>query len=173
MTKKPTITPNTLSFKEWHLVPRYRGDVTETVFNGAVNALGVAYGIAPSSIGYLLNNGWKQSLADSYAGPRAKAIKEGDDDDSIAALIESCVAKRIKSIREGMVASSGGRDPIISVAKDLLAKKAESLGKALPKGDDLDKLLEKWVPAHMDEIKAEIAKRRLSKIDTVSIDEMM
>lgn len=162
----------TLKYKHWTLEPHFRGELNQEIFDQGIKALALVYQVPESSIGYLLNNGWKQSLQDAYAGPRAKAVNDKESEEVIAAVIETSVKKRIDSIKKGMVASSGGRDPVISVAKYLLGVKAESMGKKLPKDkDELDKLVQAWVPKHMDEIKAEIAKRKAQKGPEVTLED--
>lgn len=148
----------------------------EGVVDGAVKALAIGLGLHEKSIHYLLQNGWSQSLQDSFAGPRAKAKADKEDDAVVEEIILSSIAKRVESIKAGLLSASGsnGRDPIKTVAKDLLQKKAESLGKRLPKDKDkLAKLVDVYIAANRQSIDAEIRKRRISGQDEVSLDDIL
>lgn len=123
------------------------------------------------AMAYLLQNGWSQSLQDSFAGPRAKAINDGEDETTVNALIQSCIEKRCDNILAGKLTAGtgGGRDPIRSVAKQMLDATTRQVdhnnfGKKLPKDKTkLKALLDRFVEKHLDEIKAEIAERRKNK----------
>lgn len=151
-------------------------DQDQDAIKGAVKVLATAFGLHEKSIHYLLQNGWSQSLQDSFAGPRAKAIKDREDEATIEAVILSSIAKRVESIKAGLLSASGsnGRDPIKTVAKDLLQKKADSLDKRLPKDKNaLAKLIDSYISANRPAIDAEIRKRRLSGQDEVSLDDIL
>lgn len=164
----------TLTYKNWSLHARFNDVVTQEVFNGAAHALAVAYGVPESSVFYLLNNGWKQSLQDSFAGPRAKAIADGESDETIANVVETSVLKRIDSIRAGMVASNGGRDPLVSTAKDMIEIEARKKKMKLPKGEALTALVKAYIEKNFDKVKAEAAKRaKMRKAETISIGDLL
>ncbi len=144
--------------------------------NGAIKVLSSALGLHEKSIHYLLQNGWSQSLQDSFAGPRAKAIKDREDESTIEEVVLASIAKRVESIKAGLLSASGsnGRDPIKTVAKDLLQKKAESLGKRLPKDKDvLAKLIDSYIATNRQSIDAEIRKRRLSGQEEVDLSDII
>lgn len=146
----------------------------QEVLTGAVRVLANGFNIAEKSVWYLLQNGWSQSLQDSFAGPRAKAIKDGEDKDIVNEVILSSIEKRVTAIRDGMLASSGGgRDPIRSVGLQMLQEFVRSKGKTLPK-DKVKKaeMLDKWIAVKRIEIEAEIARRRKMKGPEVELDDL-
>ena len=148
----------------------------DDLVRGAVKVLADGFGLHEQSIHYLLQNGWSQSLQDSFAGPRAKAIKDREDEATIEEVVLSSIAKRVESIKAGLLSASGsnGRDPIKTVAKDLLQKKADSLGKRLPKDKNaLAKLIDTYIATSRPTIDAEIRKRRLFGQDEVSLDDIL
>lgn len=162
----------TLTYKNWSLVPSFNV-VDQEIFGQGVKALSLAYGIPESSVFYLLNNGWKQSLQDSFAGPRAKAIADGESDETVANVVETSVSKRIASIKSGMVASNGGRDPLVATAKDMIEVEARKKKMKLPKGEALTTLVKAYIDANFDKVKAEAAKRaKMRKAETISIADL-
>lgn len=147
----------------------------EDLVAGAVKVLAQGFGVAEKSILYLLQNGWSQSLQDSFAGPRAKAIKDGEDEDSVNEVILGAVKKRVDSIRDGLLtAGSGhGRDPIRSVGLQMLQDHLARKGKAVPKDKTKRaEMLDAWINQKRPEIEAEIARRRKAKLEEADIDDL-
>jgi hypothetical protein len=168
------LTFDTLDTTRWPEKDGANGSDQQTL-RGAVDVVGNALGLPAKSIWYLLQNGWSQSLQDSFAGPRAKAIKDGEDESTIEAVIHAAIAKRVESIMAGLLSSgSNGRDPIRTIAKDLLQKKADSLGKRLPKDKDkLAKLIDSYIAANRLSIDNEIRRRRSSQGNEVDLSDII
>lgn len=138
-------------------------DLENELIQGSALTLGQSLGIAPKSIWYLLHMGWTQSIQDSYAGPRAKAKREGEDYE--AAMLASA-SKRMNAIKDGLMSidASGGRDPIRSVGLQMLEAHVASKGRAMPsKKEAKEAMLNKWIATRKDEIEAEIRRRRSFK----------
>ena len=153
----------------------------QATFRGAIKVLAEAFGIHEKSVLYLAQNGWSQSLQDSYAQARSKKRKdlklsrEDVDTESVKETCHASIAKRIQGIHEGLLSAtgSGGRDPIKSIGLQLLHAWAESKGKSLPKdADKKAKLLEKFVELNRAEIDAEIVRRRKIKGPEVDLDDL-
>lgn len=113
--------------------------------------------IPAASLPYLILNGIKQSLADSYAGAENFAEADG------------AWGKRLEKIMSGNPPTAGGRetDPFeVEVGKVILAKLtaiAKKKNAKLPKGDDLKALKAAYRAKHKDEVEAE-AQRRLDAL---------
>jgi hypothetical protein len=169
------MTKMVLEYKSHSIGGRFDERFDEQAIEVAVKALAFHLCVAESSIHYLLQNGWSQSLQDSFAGPRAKALKDGEDETTVEAVIDAAIAKRVKSIVDGTIEAgkTKGRDPIRSTAKAMLSVKAAAANKVLPKGEKLEELVTKWleVEANLDAVKAEIAARR-KKGDEVTLEDL-
>src|SRR5262245_36386811 len=153
----------------------YNEQLDEDVLRGAVMAIGVHLGIPERSVLYLRQNGWAQSLQDAYAGPRAKAIKDKESEDTINSVIEGSIRKRMDNIFIGMDANvHAGRDPVRSAAKRLVTLAVEKLGKSLPKDKDkLANLIDRYIEAHRDEVNAEVRRMREDRNkEEVSLDDL-
>jgi hypothetical protein len=139
-------------------------------------------GIPVKSVWYLLQNGWSQSLQDSFAGPRAKALKGDDDNAAIAAdseemqnIIHASISKRVKSILEGTLAATpgGGRDPMRTVGFAMLVAHLETKNKKPPKDKDARKLmLDRWIEMNKAAIETEIKRRREADTSEASLDDL-
>lgn len=94
------------------------GDSGESVYVNIATLDGKA-------IGYLVDYGLKQSIADSYSGAAktAAAMREDGTDISDNELRVSLAEKRLESIVNGTIGirSSGPRDPLGKAVKDLCA----------------------------------------------------
>ena len=140
-----------------------------------VEILAKIYGVHPKSIYYLLQNGWSQSLQDSYAGARAKAVKDGESEGVIDEVVLSSIEKRIKGLVEGLLSASGGggRDPIKSVGLQMLQSFAAERGKTVPSDKEKRaKMLEAYIKQNREKIEAEIARRRSVKGDELDLDDL-
>lgn len=136
----------------------------QAVLSGAVKAIAMAVGVAETSVAYLLQNGWSQSIQDSFAGPRAQAIKDKEEPETVQAVVVAAIQKRVKAIVEGTVKARAGRDPVRSVGLDMLEKYAKTEGFSLPKDkDELSALLDAYIDQHREKISKEIDKRRVEK----------
>lgn len=124
--------------------------------------------LPPTSLAYLIQYGWNQTLQDAMAGPRNKAVKDGEDEDTIKAVCEAAMQKRMAAILAGemSVTQGGGRDPIKSTAKAMLETKARALGKKLPSdAKKLALLVDNWLAKdeNLQAVKDEIARRKADK----------
>lgn len=140
------------------------------LLRGAELAIAASLAIPVKSVWYLLQNGWSQSLQDSFAGPRAKALKGDKDNPAIDAdsdemqdLISAAIFKRVKAIQDGALSPTpgGGRDPIRTVALSMLQAFAASKGKKLPKDKDKRKaMLDTYISSNKAAIETEMRARR-------------
>ena len=140
--------------------------------------------LTETAIGYLLQYGWAQSLQDSIAGREKKVrdeiaaqVAEGEisemaDDEineSVAAEIDGTLLKRSDAIINGTIRERGvgeTRDPLRSVANDMLRKALAKAGKKVPK----EKFAELVSELLADETKrakvqAELERRNASELD--------
>ena len=155
---------------------RYKKKEEQEALTLCLQTLADALGINIKSVGYLLQNGWSQSLQDSYAGPRAKAIKDGESESRVLEVILACLQKRTKAIRDGALSATpgGGRDPIKSVGLQMLESFVASKNKSMPR--DKDKraaLLDSYIKQNRAAIDAEIAKRKAAKGAEITIDDLL
>src|SRR5215471_7214353 len=145
---------------------RLTKDGQQEALNTAIEVLAIALNVHVKTIGYLLQNGWSQSLQDSYAGPRAKAKSDGADDDELLEIMHGSIEKRIKAMKEGLLSATagGGRDPIRTVGLRLLESHVAERGKVLPKDKKKRQaLLDLYIKQNREKIEAEIAKRKEAK----------
>src|SRR5881394_2570940 len=71
-------------------------DESDELTRGGIKVLAQGLGVAEKSIHYLLQNGWSQSIQDAFAGPRAKALKDGlgADSNAMKDIILAAASKR-------------------------------------------------------------------------------
>src|SRR5215831_1216612 len=144
------------------------------LINGAVKALATAYGIHEKSVAYLLEYGWRQTLQDSFAGPKKKAQDDGESDDTIATVIHAAVQKRIDALKAGsmVLGATGGRDPLRSVAQYMIEGAMRAAGQTPPAKNDKaawKKAVDEMLQTRLQLVKDEVAKRRASKNEKVEI----
>jgi hypothetical protein len=131
--------------------------------------------LPPAAIDYLLQNGFSQSLQDAFVGPAAKAKKEGEGQTTIDALIVASIEKRHDAILAGTVGARVGlgRDPVRTVAKEMLEAWAKANGFKLPKEKDkLAPLIDKWLSKHQAEVIAEVEARKATKLQEIDADDL-
>ena len=148
--------------------------IDQEAFAAALEVMGKAFGIADKSVTYLLQYGWSQSLQDAYAGPRAKAIKDGESDATVEATMAAAISKRRKAIIEGEVSIGAGRDPVKTVGAQMAAEFVRSKGKVLPKDKDARaSFIDKWIELNRAQVDAEIKRRKSAKGPEVSLDDLL
>jgi hypothetical protein len=142
----------------------------DDALKSAIATIAEAFEIAEDGVCYLLQNGWSQSLQDSYAGPRAKALKANEPEDTVEAIVDACMHKRMQVIKSGAVNS-----PIRSVGMFLMKQWAVDSALQLPSDkESLLKLLDKYIEKNEQKILTEIAARKTAKaaLTKVSVDDL-
>jgi hypothetical protein len=182
--------------KDYSFVGSTNDVVTEEVVNGAVKALSQHFGIAESSVPYLLQYGFSQSMQDSIAGAAKvvatdlaeqakKAGKPMPTDAEITAATEEHVAGLLGKRWDSLVSGDIGtrvptqRDPVLALAREEIwnilrrpenAEKAKAI-RALDKearNAKITKLAEDYKAKYNDKLVAEVARRKQN--DTGEID---
>jgi hypothetical protein len=132
------------------------GDVPQSVqpvVEDAIKCLSMQLNIAQSSVAYLLQYGYDQSMQDSIAG-RAKRLRDKTHEDAVKAGttvdvdqldrdveadIQGALGKRHDAIVSGTVGTRVGRtaDPLAPVARDIVSIQLASKGLKVGKGRDV------------------------------------
>lgn len=132
------------------------------------HTLGVAQlsKMSPKAIGYLIANGFNQSLTDAAAF--TKKQKDGKSENEVMVMAEEARAKRFDAILAGEVGSRVGArgTPVESMMKDIAIERiraiAASKGVPMPKKDVLAAAIEKVLAKQGEDIKAEATARLAS-----------
>jgi len=121
--------------------------------------------MSPKALGYLLANGYKQSLTDAAAF--TKEAKEGKSAAEIESMAAERRAKRHEAILAGEVGAVVGSraTPIEKFMRDVAIERIKAIANAkgvkMPKGDVLKAAVEKITAKQADDIRAE-AEARMS-----------
>lgn len=184
--------------KDYSFTGSFVEPVTEEVVNGAVKSLAIHFGVAESSIPYLLQYGFAQSMQDSIAGA-AKAVatdlaevakkagKSLPTDAEITAATEAQVhgllGKRWDSLVSGDITTRAPqqRDPILALAREEVwnalrrpehAAKAKAV-RALEKearNAKITSLAEQHKAKHLERLTAEVERRKTAAGEAVEIE---
>ena len=130
-------------------------------------------GMSPKALGYLLANGYKQSLTDAAAF--TKETKEGKSAQEVEVMATERRAKRHEAILAGDVGAVVGSraTPIEKFMRDVAIERIKAIATArgfkMPKGDVLKAAVEKITAKQGDDIRAE-AEARMSAAKAASAD---
>lgn len=133
---------------------------------GTVYAVDTAT-LPQASIDYLLQYGFAQSMQDCIAG-RAKAVRAeraeaGDDEDTIVlaimADIEGKLGKRMDAIKAGTMGLPTTRDPVLTLAKEIVARHVAEKGKKVSK-EKLAELAAVYAEKSRPALLAELERRK-------------
>lgn len=125
-----------------------------------------------ASLDYLWQYGFAQSLQDCIAG-RAKAVraereKAGDsaDDIELAVMsdIEGKLAKRVDAIVAGTMGLPTTRDPVATLAKEIVERHVREMGKKVSK-EKLAELVATYVEKSRPSLVAELERRKSAAPD--------
>lgn len=184
--------------KDYGFVGTTNEQVTEEVVNGAVKAIAVHFGLAESSVPYLLQYGFAQSMQDCIAGA-AKAVAtdlaeqakkagkpmptDAEITTATEAQIHGLLGKRWDSLISGDITTRAPqqRDPILALAREEVwnalrrpenAENAKAI-RALDKEARNVKITEfatKHKAKHLDRLTAEVERRKSNQTETVEIE---
>ena len=131
--------------------------------HGHTLAAGDLEAMSPKALGYLLANGYKQSLTDAAAF--TKETKAGKSAAEVETLANTKRAARHDAILAGDVGAVVGSraTPIQSFMKDVALERIRAIATAkgvkMPKGDVLKAAMEKVLAKYADDIRAEAEAR--------------
>jgi hypothetical protein len=130
------------------------GDVADSaMMAGACKVIAMHLKVAESSVPYLLQYGYDQSMQDAIAG-RAKRLRDKAQEDatkngtaidpdeldkSVEADIQGALGKKHDAIVNGTVGTRVGRssDPLAPIARKIVMKQLDAKGKKVGKGKDV------------------------------------
>ena len=141
--------------------------------HGHTLSTGDLEGMSPKALGYLLANGYKQSLTDAAAF--TKETKEGKSAAEVEVMATERRAKRHEAILAGDVGAVVGSraTPIEKFMRDVAIERIKAIATAkgvkMPKGDVLKAAVEKITAKQGDDIRAE-AEARMSAAKAASAD---
>jgi uncharacterized protein (DUF111 family) len=141
--------------------------------HGHTLSAGDLEGMSPKALGYLLANGYKQSLTDAAAF--TKETKAGKSAAEVEALANDRRAKRHEAILTGDVGAVVGSraTPIEKFMRDVAIERIKSIATAkgvkMPKSDVLKAAVEKITAKQGPDIRAE-AEARMSAAKAASAD---
>ena len=132
--------------------------------------------LTPAGIDYLLQYGFAQSLQDSVAGEakrvRIERAAKGDTESEIVQAIDDAIAGKLGKRYDSIAASEMGlpstREPLATLAKELVTKKLAKEGKKVSK-ERLAELVTEAVETKRDILVAELARRKAFDEDTVEV----
>lgn len=161
------MTPNpVVSLRFWRLHMKATFEKEGTIYAVDTDKLPQA------SIEYLLQYGFAQSLQDCIAG-RAKAVKAerekaGDDADAIELAVLSDIDgklnKRVDAIVAGTMGMPTARDPIATLAKEIVERHVKAMNKKVTK-EKLAELVATYVEKSRPALLAELNRRRTAATD--------
>jgi len=127
---------------------------------------------------YLIQYGYKQSMADCIAGRekavRAERTKAGDNEaailKAIAADLKAQLEKRQKALEEGNPPSISARiDPVTALAREVVTKNLRKKGKRVTR-ERYDELVTECVKKNGAALKAELVAREKRFDVEISVD---
>lgn len=116
---------------------------------------------------YLLQYGFNQSLQDCIAGVakavRAERVEAGDDEEAIEAAIEAAIegklSKRVDSLVAGTMGLPTTRDPLATLAKEIVTQHLAAKGAKVSK-EKLAELVATYLAKSRPQLEAELERRK-------------
>lgn len=184
--------------KDYGFTGSFVEPVTEEVVNGAVKSLAIHFGLAESSVPYLLQYGFAQSMQDCIAGA-AKAVAtdlaeqakkagkpmptDAEITTATEAQIHGLLGKRWDSLISGDIVTRAPqqRDPILALAREEVwnaLRRPENVDKAKAiralekeaRNAKITELATQHKAKHNDRLAAEVERRKTASVDTVEIE---